>query len=121
MGESSFDDFVQVEENITKALEPLDLGLVDGNDVGQGEFTIFLFGPDARALLDHVEQILPPYLLLPGARAVLRRDVYTLGPFETRQLEIACPGYPHGIPTPSILFTDSAGRVWLRDGHGQPD
>jgi hypothetical protein len=74
MGESAADRYFALEETVTAALESGRLGFVDGNDVGRGEFTIFLSGPDGRALLSAVRPLLPADLLHAGAHAVIRHE-----------------------------------------------
>jgi hypothetical protein len=59
MAESPADRYFELEDELTVALESADRGYVDGSDVGQGEFTIFLGGLDEHALLDSVRQLLP--------------------------------------------------------------
>jgi hypothetical protein len=74
MSHEPADSYFACEEAVTQALESGELGYVDGNDIGQGEFTLFLMGPNGRALLDTVRPLLPTGLLHPGAHAVIRRD-----------------------------------------------
>lgn len=74
MGESPAEHYFALEDAVTAAVESGRLGYVDGNDVGQGEFTIFLIGPDGRALLRAVRPLLPADLVHPGAHAVIRNE-----------------------------------------------
>ena len=54
-----------------------------------------------------------------GPRGAFTRRLGTLGPGETRELRIAIPGQPRSDdPGPAIMFTDSAGRPWLRGPSG---
>jgi hypothetical protein len=74
MSQKEAPSYFALEEAVTEAIESSDLGYVDGNDVGQGEFTIFLTGADGRKLLDAVRPLLAEGLLNPGAHAVIRRQ-----------------------------------------------
>lgn len=74
MGESPAEDYFTLEDTVTAAVESGTLGFVDGNDIGQGEFTIFLIGPNGRALLRAVRPLLPAGLIHPGAHAVIRAE-----------------------------------------------
>ena len=74
MADTPSDRYFALEEELTTALESTDVGHVDGNDVGQGEFTIFAIGPDGAALLHSVRTMLPADLLHQGAHAVIRRQ-----------------------------------------------
>ena len=74
MADSLADRYFGLEDALTVALESSDLGYVDGNDIGQGEFTIFLIGPDGSALLRAVRPLLSLDLIHAGAHAVIRRE-----------------------------------------------
>jgi hypothetical protein len=74
MATTEADRYFALEDELTVALESGDVGFVDGNDAGQGEFTIFLVGPDGQALLDSVRKLLPVDLIHDGAHAVVRRQ-----------------------------------------------
>jgi hypothetical protein len=51
-----------------------------------------------------------------GVRGRFVRQPGALGPGETRELRVAIPGYPRADVRPDIMFTDAAGREWLRRG-----
>jgi hypothetical protein len=51
-----------------------------------------------------------------GVRGAFVRNPETLGPGETREFVIECPGFPRGVPQVEIVFVDSAGQQWWRDG-----
>jgi hypothetical protein len=74
MGESAADEYFALEDTVTAALDASNLGYVDGNDIGQGEFTLFLIGPDGRALLEAVRPLLSADLVHSGAHAVIRNE-----------------------------------------------
>ena len=74
MAGSPADRYFDLEDELTVALESAERGYVDGSDVGQGEFTIFLGAHDGHALLDSVRQLLPTDLIHMGAHALIRRQ-----------------------------------------------
>ena len=60
-----------IEDALMAAIEECGAGELDGNDVGGGEATLFMYGPDADRLFEAVEATLRQ-LLPPGSRAVKR-------------------------------------------------
>lgn len=49
------------------------LGIFDGNGVGPGEATLFMYGPDAERLFAGIEKTLRAYPLCQNARVVIRK------------------------------------------------
>jgi hypothetical protein len=61
-----------LEDQLTEALTRKGTGEFDGNEIGPGETTLFMYGPDAEALLRTVEPVLRAYPLCRGARVIIR-------------------------------------------------
>jgi hypothetical protein len=55
---SAFDRCVALEEALEAHLNASKLGFVDGHDVGQGEFNIFVYGPRKKPLQDAISVFL---------------------------------------------------------------
>jgi hypothetical protein len=70
--ESEFDAYVELEEYLAIAVEEAGIGVLDGNEVGGGEYTIWLFGPDAGRLAAGVEEALKSRTLPTGCHLYLR-------------------------------------------------
>ena len=66
-------DLATLEDRLIEAIEGEGLGEFDGNEVGQGQATLFMYGPDAERLFAGVETILREYPLCRGARVEIRR------------------------------------------------
>ena len=66
-------DLATIEDRLIEVLERKRLGEFDGNEVGQGQATLFMYGPDAERLFDGIEQTLREYPLCQGARVEIRR------------------------------------------------
>jgi hypothetical protein len=54
--QAEFDKWSGLEELLMEEVDKEGLGEVDGNEVGQGEYTIWLYGPDAGRLAAFVER-----------------------------------------------------------------
>jgi hypothetical protein len=70
--ESGLDDLSALEERLTDAIEAAKVGEFDGNEVGGGEYVLFMYGPDAERLFAVVRPVvdsLPPRV---GSYAILR-------------------------------------------------
>ena len=59
-----FDHLIAIEEEMRAAIANAGFGEFDGNEFGQGEFTYFMYAPDAERMFALVEPI-------------LRRDAHT--------------------------------------------
>jgi hypothetical protein len=68
-------DLATIEDRLIDTLEREGLGEFDGNEVGPGHTTLFMYGPDAERLFDGIEQTLRGYPLCQGARVEIRRGV----------------------------------------------
>jgi hypothetical protein len=66
-------DLATIEDRLIEVLERERLGEFDGNEVGQGQATLFMYGPDAERLFNGVEETLRGYPLCQGARVEIRR------------------------------------------------
>jgi hypothetical protein len=64
------DNLFELEDRLTTALG--DLGECDGDDIGRGTATIYLYGPDADAMFVAIEPILRADPLTADATVVIR-------------------------------------------------
>lgn len=62
----------KLEGELIKAIEHSHVGEYDGNEIGEGTFTMYAYGPSANKLFDVALPILAKYRLPPGSRAVKR-------------------------------------------------
>jgi hypothetical protein len=70
--DDNLDALFKLEEALEQAILAAGAGEFDGNDVGEGEATLYLYGPDADALFDAIFTVLQTSpLLMRGA--VIRR------------------------------------------------
>ncbi len=65
-------DLATIEDQLSEALTREGTGELDGNEIGQGETTLFMYGPDAERLFRTVEPLLRAYPLCKGSRVVIR-------------------------------------------------
>jgi hypothetical protein len=65
-------DLATLEDKLVEAIEPGALGEFDGNEVGIGGATLFMYGPDAERLFAGIEPVLRSYPLSRGAKVVIR-------------------------------------------------
>ncbi len=65
-------DLATLEDQLTAVINDKDLGEYDGNEFGPAGTTLFMYGPDARALFSAVENILRAYPLCQNSRVVVR-------------------------------------------------
>jgi hypothetical protein len=61
-----------LEDELIRMLDATDAGEYDGNEVGEGFFTIYVYGRDADQLVDAVLPILRRYPLPTGSSIVKR-------------------------------------------------
>ena len=66
-------DLATIEDRLIEAIDRGQLGEFDGNEIGPGEATLFMYGPDAERLFAGVEAILRGYPLSQKARVQIRR------------------------------------------------
>lgn len=65
-------DLATLEDDLIAAMDSAGTGELDGNEVGPEGAILFLYGPDAAALLASIEPILHASPLCQNARIVLR-------------------------------------------------
>lgn len=66
-------EVTQLENLLTQEIERQGLGEFDGDEWGQGELTLFMYGPDCERLFAGIEPVLRGHPLCAGGYAVLRR------------------------------------------------
>ena len=66
-------DLATIEDRIVAALEGKTLGEFDGNEIGSGGTTLYLYGPDAEQLFALIEPLLAAYPLCQNARVTIRK------------------------------------------------
>src|SRR5688572_12586556 len=66
-------DLATLEDRLAEAIAAGQIGEFDGNEVGQSETTLFMYGPNAETLFAGIEVILREYPLCRGARVEIRR------------------------------------------------
>ena len=66
-------DLSTLEDQVLNAINGANLGEYDGNEVGEGVATLFLYGSDAERLYLHLEPILRANPLCQGATVVIRQ------------------------------------------------
>lgn len=69
--EPSLDFIYEAEDQLAQAILPNDLGEVDGNEVGNGTATIYVYGPSCDAIWNAIEPVARGFSPLP-ARAFIR-------------------------------------------------
>lgn len=83
--EPSLDFIYEAEDQLAQAILPNDLGEVDGNEVGNGSATIYLYGPNCESIWKAIEPVAHQLSPRP-ARALIRPG----GPeVEPRQVSIS--------------------------------
>jgi hypothetical protein len=65
-------DLATLEDRLSEALARQGTGEFDGNEIGPGETTLFMYGADAEKLFATIEPLLRAYPLCKGARVVIR-------------------------------------------------
>lgn len=65
-------DLSTIEDQLIEVIEKGGLGEFDGNEIGQGEAILYMYGPDAERLFSGIESVLRAYPLCKGARVVVR-------------------------------------------------
>lgn len=71
--EALFDQLAPLEDALSSAIESAKVGEFDGNEIGQGELTLYMYGPDADKLFAVISPILCSSSLVRGGSAELRR------------------------------------------------
>ena len=62
----------KLEEEVMKAIEDSGAGEYDGNEIGEGTFTMYAYGPSASKLFGVAMPILAKYQLPSGSQAMMR-------------------------------------------------
>jgi hypothetical protein len=65
-------DLATLEEHLIQAIDSHAVGEYDGNEFGPSGATLYMYGPDARALFGSIESILRSYPLCQNAQVILR-------------------------------------------------
>jgi hypothetical protein len=71
--ERDFDKWAEIENYLEEVVEQERVGMLDGNEIGQGEYTIWLYGPDADRVAEVVKNALAPKSLPPECYMYLRK------------------------------------------------
>jgi hypothetical protein len=66
-------DLASIEHTLVAVIQRDALGEFDGNEVGGGGATLYMYGPDAERLFSGIEATLRAYPLCRGARVVVRK------------------------------------------------
>ena len=66
-------DLSALEDQLIAAIAANKAGELDGNEVGDGETTIFTYGPEAEKLYRAMEPVLRGYPLCQNARVIIRK------------------------------------------------
>ena len=74
IGMEALDALLVLQQQLTSAVEETGLGEVDGNEIAldDSEGSLWLYGPDARAMLKAALPVMCHSALAPGGRAILR-------------------------------------------------
>jgi hypothetical protein len=64
--------FLDLEDQITAAVEQAGIGSVDGHGFGDGTAELFMYGPDAEALFSAIEDLVRTFAPPPGSSALLQ-------------------------------------------------
>jgi hypothetical protein len=65
-------DLATLEDRLSEAIQQAGVGEFDGNEVGVGGATLFMYGPSAEKLFAAIEPVLRASPLCSGARVVIR-------------------------------------------------
>lgn len=77
--DEELDGLFALENELSSVVEQQGVGEYDGNDIGQGEFTIYLYGADADKLFLAIQPVLQ--------RSSLTRDGYILKRYGPPEVE----------------------------------
>jgi hypothetical protein len=68
-----FDRMIALSDALERVIEMNNLGMFDGNEIGGGETTLFMYGPDSETLFTHIEPVLHADYYAKDAVAVIRQ------------------------------------------------
>ena len=71
-----FDHSESLEDELIELMDPTDFGYHDGNEIGGGETTLWLFGKDAEQVFSHIAPTLCRNSFCKGATVTLRYGEY---------------------------------------------
>ena len=80
-------DLSTIEDQLIEIIENNNAGEFDGNEVGEGGATLYMYSPDAERLFSLVEEALRAYPLCAGARVTVRK-----GPPGSPEREVVLAG-----------------------------
>ncbi len=72
IGNEDLEGSIPLQETLHELLESSAAGMYDGNEVGEGELVLFMYGPDAEILFKHIEPTLRADEFCKGAKVVIR-------------------------------------------------
>ena len=74
IGTEALDALLALQQQLTSAVEGADVGEVDGNEIAldDSEGSLWVYGPDAKAILEVALSVVCHSPLAPGGRAILR-------------------------------------------------
>jgi len=61
-----------LEDRLGEAIEKSHAGELDGNEIGEGTYTIYIYGPDAKRLFKTVQPILKDFRPPMGSYVIIR-------------------------------------------------
>jgi hypothetical protein len=67
------DEFWELNNRLFELLDSSDVGDFDGNEIGQGEATLFAYGQNSERLFRAMEPVLRSYPICRDAQVVFRR------------------------------------------------
>jgi hypothetical protein len=65
-------DLATIEDRLIAVIEKQELGEFDGNEIGPGSTTLYMYGANAERLYAGIEATLRAYPLCQGARVIIR-------------------------------------------------
>ena len=71
-GDSDMEALYSLEDELYEQLDGSDAGEFDGNEIGGGEWVLYLYGPDADVLVETILPTLESHDLPDGAYAIKR-------------------------------------------------
>jgi hypothetical protein len=78
-----FDRMIALSDALETVIEKNDLGMFDGNEIGSGGTTLYMYGPDAEKIFTHIESVLRADNYCKDAIVVIRE-----GPFGSPERKV---------------------------------
>lgn len=66
------DKIFALEDKVIKAIEESGAGEYDGNEIGEGEFTMYIYGPSTQQLWNVVSPCIGAFVTNPGSYLIMR-------------------------------------------------